>query len=202
MTSLPPRPPLSPRVRSRPRTRAGGRRAFTLIEVLCVLGVLAAVTALVAPRLAASLGRGRLETQARTAVALCRKARALATAEGRSYSVIVDETLGEMRLVRRRDPLAPALDEEDPEREVVVDASWARPVPFEEDVRVVEATVDGEATGGAAGLETAIAFAPDGSAVPATLVLEGPGADRLVVVVDGPIGLARIEPVEDDEVTP
>lgn len=192
MTAAPPRPLLS----SRPRPRA-----FTLIEVLCVLGVLAALTALAAPRLASSLGRGRLETQARTALALCRQARALATAEGRTYLVVVDEALGEMRLARQRDPLAPPLDEADPEREVVVAATWARPVPFEEDVRVVQATVGEESTGGAAGRETAIPFAPDGSAVSATLLLEGPGADRLAVVVDGPVGLARIERV-DEEATP
>ncbi len=169
-------------------------RAFTLLELLCVLGVVAALAALAAPRLSASLGAGRLQAQARAAVALARKARALATSEGRAYLVVVDGEGRELRLARQRDPLA-APEGDDPEREALADAFWARPVPFEEGVELLEVQVDDAeepASSALGGAPPAIAFAPDGSAEAAILSFEGPAAERLEVWVDGPLGLARI----------
>lgn len=157
---------------------ARSRRAFTLIELLVVMAVVAAAGVMVVPRLAGSRARGRVLAQARVVVTLAQTARARAASEGRTYLLIVDHEKGEVRLARRRDPLAEAQDEDDPEREPADAAtSWSRAVAFEEGVTLAE-PADLEAP-------LAIAFRPHGDADAAHVVFQGAdGVDRVAVTVD------------------
>lgn len=177
-------------------SRLRPRRGFTLIELLCVLAILAATAALVAPRLSGSFARSRLEDQARNAVVLCRQARALAAAEGRAALLVVDAEAESLRVLRRRDPLAPAAEGDDPELEVPEGDGdrWTRPVPFIEGVRLASAEVDGFAV--EEGLAAQVEFAPDGSATPAWLVFESTAGAQLAVEVAGASGLARVAEAE------
>jgi len=155
--------------------------------------VVSIVGALVIPRLANSTGAGRLDSQVQGAVSLCRKARALATSEGRTYLVVLEPLERRLVLARRRDPLAEPNNEANPEQELVEGSTrWSKPLPFEEGVDLViveqdevELPLDGEEP-----LE--VAFYAQGSADPVRLTFQGPGGDRLVVEVAGSTGLARI----------
>jgi type II secretion system protein H len=151
------------------------QRAFTLLELLLVLALVAVLAALAGPRMSGALKGQRLDAQARTVIAYARKARALAAAEGRSYDLVFDPVAKTLRLARQRDPLAAPSDPEDPEREALDEAlAWARPLPFEDGVELSEATATQNTEGGAnSELETesldlaepvAVRFAPDGSA--------------------------------------
>lgn len=165
------------------------RRAFTLIELLVVMVVVAAAGVMVVPRLAGSRARGRVLAQARTVATLAQAARARAASEGRTYLLIIDPEQGEARLARRRDPLAEATDEDDPEREPAdAAASWSRGVAFEDDVTLVEplpSSLEGP---------LAIAFRPHGDADAAHVVFAtADGTDRIAVVVDAAQGRCTID---------
>jgi type II secretion system protein H len=160
------------------------RRQFTLLELMLVLAVVATLGVMVAPRMSASLGLSRLRNQAREAVAMARLARSRAATEGRVYLLSFDAESRSLRLLRRRDPLAAPSDAESPERELPADdQSWSRAAVFQDGVVW------------ALGDPLEIAFRPAGEADPARLVL-GAGEDRLQVVIDGPLALARIEGAE------
>jgi prepilin-type N-terminal cleavage/methylation domain-containing protein len=165
------------------------RGAFTLIELLVVMVVVAAAGVMVVPRLAGSRARGRVLAQARTVATLAQAARARAASEGRTYLLIIDPEQGEARLARRRDPLAEATDEDDPEREPAdAAASWSRGVAFEDGVTLVEplpSSLDGALS---------IAFRPHGDADAAHVVFaSADGADRIAVVVDAAQGRCTID---------
>ena len=165
------------------------RRSFTLLELLMVLAVIAVLAGLAAPRLGGSLRGQRLDGQARTVIALARKARALAAAEGRAYELVVEPQLKTLRLARQRDPLAAPTDDEQPEREAAsADEAWSRPLPFEEGVTLLEGL-----TGGAESFDLAapiaIRFAPDGSADPCELAFQN-GTKELRVRILAHLGRA------------
>lgn len=139
-------------------------RAFTLLELLLVLAVVAVLAGFVVPRLGGSLKSQRLDAQVRTVIALARKARALAAAEGRSYQIVFLPSEKSVRLARQRDPLAAPDDAADPEREALAtDAEWARPLPFEDEV-VLEEVLGPDGALLDLTAEFTIRFAPDGTA--------------------------------------
>jgi type II secretion system protein H len=84
------------------------RRGFTLIELLLVIAIMATLAAIVAPSFTGTLARGRVDSTARTIVALAQAARARASAEGRGYILVVDGDQKQVRLERVRDPLMAA----------------------------------------------------------------------------------------------
>jgi prepilin-type N-terminal cleavage/methylation domain-containing protein len=163
------------------------RRAFTLIELLVVMAVVAAVGVMVVPRLAGSRVRGRVLAQARAVVTLAQTARSRAASEGRTYLLIIDPETSSVCLARRRDPLAEAADEEDPEREPAdATQSWSRALAFEEGVTLVEPS--------ALEAPLAIAFRPHGDADATHVVFAGPdGIDRVAVIVDPAQGRCTID---------
>lgn len=71
------------------RARAGG---FTLFELLVVLLIIGLVSALVMPRLAASLPGVQLKSSARAVAASLRYARSKAVSESRPYVALFDRT--------------------------------------------------------------------------------------------------------------
>ncbi|MBL4848873.1 MAG: prepilin-type N-terminal cleavage/methylation domain-containing protein [Planctomycetes bacterium] len=170
---------------------SSSRRAFTLLELLLVLAVVAVLAALAAPWLSGSLRGQRLDGQARTVIALSRKARALAAAEGRTYELVVEPELKTLRLARQRDPLAPPTDPEQPERELASeDEMWSRPLPFEEGVVLVEG-LDGEDEPFDLAAPIAIRFAPDGSSDACELAF-GAGTKQVRVRIQARLGRATL----------
>jgi len=186
------------------------QRAFTLLELLLVLALVAVLAALAGPRLSGALKGQRLDAQARTVIAYARKARALAAAEGRSYELVFDPVAKTLRLARQRDPLAAPTDEEDPEREALDEnLAWARPQPFEEGVELIDATSTANTEGSAHSeleVETldlaeavAIRFAPDGSAQARELAFRS-GTREVRIRVHAHLGRAQlVEPSEVPE---
>lgn len=171
-------------------TRPARHRAFTLLELLLVLSVVATLGILVAPRMSASLGLSRLRDQVREAQALAKLARGRAANEGRVYLLNYDPETRELRLLRRRDPLAAPTDEEFPERELPrEDERWSRPVLLNDGVEVIEAEVEGLEWDLITPLE--YAFRPGGDADAGWLTFAH-GEDQLTLVIDGPLALARI----------
>lgn len=167
------------------------RRGFTLIELLAVTAIVCALGLLVLPRLAGSRARDRVLAQARNVVTLAQAARARAAGEGRAYLLVVDPTKGEARLLRRRDPLAAAADAEDPEREPAdATASWSRPIPFADGVRVFSAERLGEPV--AAGEPLVVVFRPAGEADAARIVFESAQGDLVTVTVEPATGRTTI----------
>ncbi|HZV02275.1 MAG TPA: prepilin-type N-terminal cleavage/methylation domain-containing protein [Planctomycetota bacterium] len=129
-------------------------RGFTLIEILLVCLLVAALAAIVAPSLSGSNQRSHLDATARAIVALSRAARAKASAEGRAYFLVVDGERREIRLSRARDPLVAPDQAQDAEAEGddwVAGAPWARTVSFEDGVELTWAMVAGTPFAGKAG---------------------------------------------------
>lgn len=178
------------------RARAAGRGAFTLVELLAVICIVAAMAALVAPRLTGSQARQRVLGQARAVLAAARTARARAAVEGRSYLLVVDGTARTIAVARQRDPLAAPQDDGDPELEAVDEANgWSRPIPFEADVTLAELELAPAGSTTRAPHEPAerhqISFGPNGDATAALLVFQGKRGDRIAVEVDPTLGVAR-----------
>jgi type II secretion system protein H len=173
------------------RTR---RTGFTLLELLLVLVIVAVLAVFVLPSLTGSRDRRNVEVQSRSALALTRKARALASAEGRVYVLVVDREKRELSLARRRDPLAEATNEDDPELDAPEDAAWRSPISFEEGVALESFEQDGELVETEGALH--VAFFPVGEADDVRLLFQS-GDDRLQVRVDPALGLARVEEVDE-----
>jgi type II secretion system protein H len=169
------------------------RRGYTLLELLLVLVIIAILGILVLPSFTGGRDRRAVETQARTTVALARKARALASSEGRTYLLVVDRQAAQLRLARRREPLAEPTDEDDPELDAPEGALWTSAVPFEEAVQVESFERDGAAT--ESDETPQIAFRASGEADDGRLVFAKDG-ERLAVRVDPYLGIARIEEAE------
>ena len=173
-----------------------GRRGFTLVELLAVCAIAAAMAALVAPRLVGSQARQRVLGQARAVLAAARTARARAAVEGRRYVVVVDGTARTIAVARQRDPLAAPQEDGDPELEVVDEANgWSRPIPFEGDVTLAELSI-APATSTVPEPHDPLArhqisFGPNGDATAARLVFLGKRGDRIAAEVDPTLGVAR-----------
>ena len=85
---------------NRPATSANpGRRAFTLIELLIVLAIMAAVAAMALPRLRAAVGRSQLQLSAQQMAKHLTSARLFAIEHGVIYEVQRDAT-GQRYVVR------------------------------------------------------------------------------------------------------
>lgn len=166
-------------------------RGFTLIELLAVMFIISVLGVVVLPRLSGGRARDRVLAQARGVVTLAQAARARAAGEGRAYLLVIDPVAAEVRLSRRRDPLAEATDPDDPEREPADAArSWSRPVPFEDGVELAEADLLEEPL--AVGDPLTIVFRPTGEADAARLVFEGREGDRAHVTIEPALGRATI----------
>ena len=182
------------------RRNTSQHQAFTILELLLVMVVIAVVGVLVLPSISNATASGRVEHQARAVLALARKAHALSAAEGRTYLLVIDSEKRELRLARRRDPLAEPTDDEDPELDVpATQQRWARPATFFNDVELEQVTLGEEEEVELGGEPIKIAFEPSGQADEARLVFLGPKGERRVVEVDPILGVARIVPFEEGE---
>jgi Tfp pilus assembly protein FimT len=78
-------------------------RAYTLLELVLVLAIIAATLAMVAPSLSGFARGRRAEEAARQFVSLTRWARSQATTDGVSYQLTVDPSLGQWKLTVQDD---------------------------------------------------------------------------------------------------
>lgn len=154
------------------RPQPSSTSAFTLVELLLVCIVMAALAAIVAPTMGSSAQRAHLDGTARAIVAFARAARARASAEGRAYYLCVDGERKEVRLARARDPLVASganttsgagdatieTDAETDGQDWVNGAPWARPIAFEDGVTLVWARVATQAFQGTGGMPPVTTF--------------------------------------------
>lgn len=176
------------------RRRASG---FTLFELILVLVILSILGVLVLPSFTGSRDRSRVESQARAAIALARKAHALASAEGRTYLLVIDREAGELRLARHREPLAEVTDEDDPELDAPEDAPWATRFPFLEAVEVESFELGGELVEEGGEVKSRLAFRANGEADDGRVIF-AKADERIAVRVDPYLGIARIEAADED----
>lgn len=150
-------------------------RGFTLLELLLVCLILAALAALVLPSFSSSNARSRLDGTARGLVALSRAARARATAEGRVYYIEVDQEKREIRIQRAREYLASPNPDVAGDSEVegyatwLDTAPWAKPIPFDEGVNMVWAQVAGQGFQGTGGMPPSPQAATDNDTTTSSL---------------------------------
>ena len=103
-------PPIAPAVRlsSRPHIRSASRHAFTLIELLLVVAIIAVMTAVTLPSFVQSIRGRRLQVATRTVVMAGRYARSMAVMSQQEYALRFD--LDEARITvgpaQRRGPVA------------------------------------------------------------------------------------------------
>ena len=140
--------------------------AFTLVELLVVVTLIAGLTAVAAPSIVAQVRAAQVLSGARQVVALAALARHEAARSGRDLTLVAEAgrltVLRGTTVVVRRDLPEGA--------SVAVDA----------------------ATGAAANAPLTI-FRGDGTARPARLAVLGADGRRVLVLIDGPTGLARVE---------
>ncbi len=155
-------------------TRAANERGFTLLELVVVLFLAAALAALVVPSFSGTLESARLRAGAAEVRATLSLARALSAAQARERSVSFDLETGEYGVAgesARRLPEGIRL----------------------RSVRVGDRVVDGErAIGDKAAAR--VRFFPDGSAEETEVALTSVGGGALRVVVDPLTGLAEAGP--------
>jgi type II secretion system protein H len=179
-------------------------RGFTLIEILLVCMILAVLAALVGPRFGGRLTRSRLDSTARSIVALGRGAREHASADGRAYFLVLDPDKRTAYLERQRDPLAKA-DPNAPDGDTDVSTdfgTWSRVVNFDEGVSLIYENVAGADVKPLALIR--IAFEPNGTVTTwqaqqqlwvtndASMDLDDGIGDQLRIVVEHSSGLIRI----------
>jgi type II secretory pathway pseudopilin PulG len=162
------------------------------MELLLVVLIIAALAAIVGASLSGSGSRARVEATGRALVAIGRAARARASAEGRTYFLIVDGENKEVRLARQRDPLAAPDAGDEPELEASAEwqTAWNKSVPFEEGVGLASSLVAGVAP--ETGTVPRVAFGPDGSAEEASFDLDDGTGSNLRVVIEPANARTRI----------
>ncbi len=79
-------------------SRSKQSRAYTLLELVLVLAIIASTLAMVAPSLSGFARGRRAEDAARQFIALTRWARSQAATDGVSYQLTVDPSLGQWKL--------------------------------------------------------------------------------------------------------
>lgn len=148
--------------------RPGLRRdapGFTLIELVVVLAILAAVAALVLPAVGRGLDGLRIRREAGRVAGLLREARLLAVTRREQTRVTLDRVHNALALIEAETDAA--------EREVVMPPGLRLSV--------------------AAGRET-LTFSPRGLTQKARWIVEGPGGRRLAIAVDAVSGRVTVRP--------
>jgi len=195
--------------RAFPARRTGSLgRGFTLIELLVVLVILVAMAAVVAPSFTRQYHMAKLNSGARTFLALMQYARSQAVVEGTTYRLNIDQQ-GQRLWVTYYDTTG---DEEEPEfveDDSVLGASRRLP----EEVQIREVALGDEALAQLSdeALEMVraqqdqlneegtpyIAFTPRGTTDGARILLENETGDQLAISLDAITGRTEIEEVDD-----
>jgi hypothetical protein len=112
---------------------------------------------------------------------------------------VIDRESGELRLARRREPLAEVTDDDDPELDAPENAAWTTRVAFMESVVLESFELDGEVVEPGGDVKTQVAFLANGEADDSRLIFRKDD-ERIAVRVDPYLGIARItDPAEDEK---
>ncbi len=141
-----------------------GMKAFTLLELIVVMLLMASMFAMAAPSLRGFFRSSEMQQDARMVLGMMHKARVLAMREGKVYWVAIDEREGELTLY---------LPGENEKTEVK--AGWAKRVRLKDGIEIaVEEEEVGEEV-------DVIVFEPGGASTPVCLRLsDDSGTDYLV----------------------
>lgn len=163
-------------------------RAFTLLELILVVVILAASAALVLPQFGQVVARQRLRATACRLMSLCGRARAEASALALRYRLIFDLEEREYWVERESDPLG------NPNSFSPVPRSWARvrELPKGVEFEQIEFADDELAGRRQESDELYVGFRPDGSADPVTIRLGSQAGDQISLQVEEATGRASI----------
>lgn len=161
---------------------------FTLLELLVVLVIIAAISSLVGPRLLGSMSSTHLSTASKKVATSLRYARTQAVSEGMIYAVVFDVEIHKITIKARRTATggegeAYEGDGKGPEEKVM-----AYDLP--EGV-MLEKVVSGDTEVSSGSLE--VLFFPTGGSSGARIVLINDRDNRRVVVVDFITGAVQLE---------
>lgn len=166
-----------------PNTPRTSRRAFTLLELILVLVVVATMLALVAPRLSGVTARSRIDSAAATTLAMMHECQQRAINEGTPHRLVLEPD-------ERRawiETLTPT-GYQRPQASYAIDYEWDKALSFEQ---------EGFAEQG--GLWS-IVFSPDGSAETAELRITQVGQDLRLLSARAATEPYRVTVGEVDEV--
>jgi type II secretion system protein H len=163
-----------------------GRRAFTLIELMAVLAILACVTAMVTPAVRSGLRGADLRTAGGRVTDLLDFARLAAISRARPVSVHFDPA----RRLAWADRIEPALPWVEARERQTGPRVLAR-MQWPAEVQVV-VTAGGALDAGAPAARDAVVFAADGTAQDAQVLLTDRAGRQLEVLVFGPTGEVRL----------
>ncbi len=167
-------------------------RAFTLIEIMVVIVVLAIAAAAIVPNMAGSLATTRLEDAARQVADLMDYAGNAARATGRVHGLVFEPDGRRFTLVREVPPPPEAGLGQPPTLEAIkLPGPLARELP-ESIVLASVAVFERDLIGGEED-QVRILFFPDGTTEFATLYLTDPHGDERYVSLNGLSGTVEIE---------
>jgi len=173
-----------------------GRCAFTLVELLVVVAIIAVVGGAGIGLYAGTSQRLKLERTARAFLLTAKYARIMAIEKQREYKIRLDSRNGGFALVTVEWNEASEQFEE-----TVVSDYFCKPVEFEGEVKFEDIKVaasEAEEANGDEEAETSIAFSPDGSAQ-AVVVQIGNGRTHYTISISAATGKAKIKFGEIDE---
>ena len=145
-------------------------RGFTLVEIIVVVAIIAAASAIAMPSMKRGLSGMRLETKGRDLAMLCRAARTLAIAEQHVYRIAVERDKGSIALV-------------DAYRQKVRDFDLSAEIKLD--------TVSFEGEEGRDPI-LYISFYPNGRSDEAEIVLKNEQGRKVILKTDVLTGMARV----------
>jgi len=167
--------------------RTGARTGFTLFELVLVILVVTIAVSIVMPSFSGTLATVATRSSARRLMALSRRARAQAVAEGIRHRVNFDFDERQFWLTAESAPLS----EPGVYREIEADWGQRLEVPDKVTLRRVVMIVEEEREELESG-ETHVTFSPDGTACDCEVVFEAADGFRCVVAIRGLTGRVRI----------
>ncbi len=150
-----------------------GRRGFTLLEILVVLGMLAVAAGLIVPRMGRSLERRELHEAAARFAHTARTVREFAISTAQSCALEIDVSAGAYGIVAESGQSGDGQGR-------TMQASWLKSERWPASIRVSEYRSAAGATPG--GSRERLRFFPDGTSSGATLRMAA-GDDEYVIVV-------------------
>ncbi len=165
----------------------GGSRAFTLLELLVVIAIVGMISALVVPRLLASLPGVQLKSTARAVAASLRYARGQAVFETTPYIVTLDRSRGLLIIEPAVSPTAVEPGEVPAAR---TPPAGQRVYALPEGIEV-HASVD-DADDGAESARMMLFF-PRGDSTGGRLVLRNPHRREIAITVDPITGTVAVD---------
>jgi general secretion pathway protein H len=166
----------------------GKSRGFTLLELLVVVLIIGLISALVMPRIAASLPGVQLKSTARAVAASLRYARSQAVFESIPYMAVFDNSQKRLAVEPMEKPLAAA--ESDSLRVILNESSLQKVYEFPDEV---EFAVSNNSDADEGRDLFPIFFFPRGDSTGGTIVLKNVRGKHFTITVDPITGAVEID---------